>query len=63
VGMMKLFKRILRVIIVVIGITGMLLCIGDNQDTITGVIGQFVVGVFMMIPFIALYWDRLFEKE
>jgi hypothetical protein len=60
---MKLFKRVLRAIIVIIGITGMLLCIGDNQDTITGVIGQFVIGVFMMIPFIALYWDRLFEKE
>jgi len=61
--MMKLFKRILRVIIVVIGITGMLLCVGDNQETITGVIGQFVVGVFMVIPFVALYWDKLFEKE
>ena len=61
--MMKLFKRVLRVIIVVIGITGMLLCVGDNQETITGVIGQFVVGVFMVIPFVALYWDKLFEKE
>jgi hypothetical protein len=63
VGMMKMLKRVLRVIIVVIGITGMLLCVGDNQDTITGVIGQFVIGVFMMIPFVALYWDKLFEKE
>ena len=61
--MMKMVKRVLRVIIVVIGITGILLCIGDNRDTITGVIGQFVIGVFMIIPFIALYWDRLFEKE
>jgi hypothetical protein len=60
---MKLFKRVLRAIIVVIGITGILLCIGDNQDTITGIVVQFVIGVFMMIPFIALYWDRLFEKE
>lgn len=60
---MKTFKRVLRVIIVVMGITGILLCIGDNQDMITGVIGQFVIGVLMMIPFIALYWDKLFEKE
>ena len=60
---MKMFKRVLRVIIVVIGITGMLLCVGDNQDTITGVVVQFVVGVFMVIPFVALYWDKLFEKE
>ena len=61
--MMKLFKRVLRAIIVIIGITGMLLCVGDNQETITSVIGQFVVGVFMVIPFVALYWDKLFEKE
>jgi hypothetical protein len=60
---MKLFKRVLRVIIVAMGITGMLLCVGDNQDTITGVVVQFVVGVFMVIPFVALYWDKLFEKE
>ena len=60
---MKTFKRVLRAIIVVMGITGMLLCIGDNRDTITGVVVQFGVGVFMMIPFVALYWDRLFEKE
>jgi hypothetical protein len=63
VGIMKMLKRVLRVIIVIIGITGMLLCVGDNQDTITGVIGQFVIGVLMVIPFVALYWDKLFEKE
>ena len=60
---MKMFKRVLRVIIVVMGITGILLCIGDNQDTITGIVVQFVIGVLMVIPFIALYWDKLFEKE
>ena len=58
-----MLKRVLRVIIVVMGITGILLCIGDNQDTITGVVVQFVIGVFMVIPFVALYWDKLFEKE
>lgn len=60
---MKTFKRVLRYIISMMAIIGMILCTLNNRDTVMGAIVQFIVGVFMMIPFIVVYWDMIVIKE